>query len=502
VADGSGNIYVNYLNHVYKYDANGKVLGQVGDKKLDHYSIALDKSGNLYAVVTDSTLLKYDSQGNVVAKLQVNQNKKKTDQLQPGEFDYNSFVRVDPAGNIYLFEQYYQKRVQKFSPDMKFVGLLETPKDASGKPSDVVDITFDKDSNPIVVNSKHLWKFDGAGKLVSDTPTDLSYYPKRLIALADGTFFLVGDVARTGKVDQSGKLLQPVGASNRTQPGQFESADAVVADANGNFYVADGYQNRIQKFDRNGKLLLTIDQKLVGQALSAYYMALDKSGNLYVAGSDRAFGSADRVLKLSPEGKLLATIGKKGDADGQFQSTSGLVLDNKGNLYVGDEKKGVIQKFGPDGAFIEKYAVKEKDTDKLYHMSMAFDSAGNLYVAGIENKGVLILGPDGKTKGFMDNKEVKDASVFSIYIDAKDTRYILTRGGFGTGAVVMLDKDGQLVKKFQGEGSNVLQFKNPSSLTVDAAGNIYVTEWDNARIQRWNPGDTSLKPGDPLPGTK
>lgn len=73
-------------------------------------------------------------------------------------------------------------------------------------------------------------------------------------------------------------------------------------------------------------------------------MAVDDAGNIYILDSGN-----QRVQKFNPEGKYLATFGRKGQGPGDLSRPGCIVLDKKGYVYVldGDLKK--IQVFSPDG---------------------------------------------------------------------------------------------------------------------------------------------------------
>ncbi len=73
-------------------------------------------------------------------------------------------------------------------------------------------------------------------------------------------------------------------------------------------------------------------------------IAMDFSGNIYILDSGN-----QRIQKFSPEGKYLATIGRKGQGPGEFTSPSSLDIDAKGYLYVLDSNQGRLQILAPDG---------------------------------------------------------------------------------------------------------------------------------------------------------
>jgi hypothetical protein len=72
--------------------------------------------------------------------------------------------------------------------------------------------------------------------------------------------------------------------------------------------------------------------------------AMDSAGNIYILDSGN-----QRIQKFSPEGKYLATIGRKGQGPGEFNYPGSLDIDGQGNLYVLDPFVKKIQVLSPQG---------------------------------------------------------------------------------------------------------------------------------------------------------
>ncbi|MBK6563603.1 MAG: SMP-30/gluconolactonase/LRE family protein [Dehalococcoidia bacterium] len=119
-------------------------------------------------------------------------------------------------------------------------------------------------------------------------------------------------------------------------------------DGQGNFYVIDSYNQRIVKFDPDGNFLTTWGNEgtEAGQfdfldGVDGYGgVAADSQGNVYVADTLNY-----RIQKFTSDGQFLNQWGSHGTEDGQFLYPEGLLIDAQGNLYVGDEERSDIQKF-------------------------------------------------------------------------------------------------------------------------------------------------------------
>ena len=78
-------------------------------------------------------------------------------------------------------------------------------------------------------------------------------------------------------------------------------------------------------------------------------VATDADGNVYVADCDN-----HRIQKFDSDGTFVAKWGSAGTGDGQFERPSGVAIDAAGNVYVADTDNNRIQKFDSDGHFIDK----------------------------------------------------------------------------------------------------------------------------------------------------
>jgi len=74
-------------------------------------------------------------------------------------------------------------------------------------------------------------------------------------------------------------------------------------------------------------------------------LAVDRDGDVWVADYGR-----DRIVKLTPDGRLLQALGSRGSEPGQFIGPKGIAIDAlSGRLYVTDAGNSRIQRLAPDG---------------------------------------------------------------------------------------------------------------------------------------------------------
>jgi len=157
--------------------------------------------------------------------------------------------------------------------------------------------------------------------------------------------------------DTSGKLLKSFGK------GTFTSPHKLIVDKDGNLWMADNGQHQVMKLDQNGKVLMTLGKK--GQAGpgndefdAPTEVAIAPNGDIFVADGHTGGGTAQgnaRIVKYDKTGKFIKTWGKKGMGTGEFDAPHTLAFDSRGRLFVGDRQNNRIQIFDQDGKFIAQW---------------------------------------------------------------------------------------------------------------------------------------------------
>lgn len=197
-----------------------------------------------------------------------------------------------------------------------------------------------------------------------------------------------GHAYQIHKFDQDGKYVMSWGSTG-DGPGEFNwrpanpddgpDAGFIAADADGNVYVSDGYNFRVQKFDANGEFLLEWGSQGEenGQFVppSVGPISVDPQGNVYV--SDFA-----HVQLFDINGKFLSSFGTFGTEEGQFQGAAQVGWDSEGNLYVPDFLNARFQKFDVDGNFLLSVgAAGEGDGEFALPVEIVVDSQDHVFVA-------------------------------------------------------------------------------------------------------------------------
>ena len=322
------------------------------------------------------------------------------------------------------------------------------------KPVNIILKTRDKDSNDNLTATVVYPPVHGELGNIDQADGSVTYTPTSGFTGNDQFTFKVNDGkedSNYGKVDIYTTPPQPTTniepqqysfirtwGSPGSGEGQFNVPNGISVDSAGNVYVADFYNNRIQKFTSDGKFITKwgSEGSGKGQFNGPTGVDVDSAGNVYVADWDN-----NRIQEFTSDGKFILQWGSYawGTGKGQFANPRDVAVDSSGNVYVADWTSSLIQKFTSDGKFILQWGSPGTGSGEGEFdgpTGVAVDPSGNVYVADYDNNRIQKFTSDGK--------------------------FISQWGSSGSG-------EGQLI--------------GPVSTAVDPSSDLYVAERGNNRIQ-------------------
>ena len=163
------------------------------------------------------------------------------------------------------------------------------------------------------------------------------------------------------------KELRRIGTGGKnhwlTTPGDFGAPSNVALDKDGNVYVTDTMNNRVEIFDADGNFLSQFGKHGDGPGYLARPkgIAVDCDGHIWIADSYQ-----DRVQVFNREGQLLTYLGGHGHYPGQFAALVGIAIDKQNRVFTTEQYPGRMQMFRyvtDDEAAAEK-ARREAERDK------------------------------------------------------------------------------------------------------------------------------------------
>ncbi|SDH05003.1 NHL repeat-containing protein [Mucilaginibacter sp. P19] len=297
----------------------------------------------------------------------------------------------------------------------------------------------------------------------------------------------------------------------------LNNPNGVAVDAAGNLYVTDQGNNAIRKITSEGIVTTlaggTGDGLVNGPAKLAKFnnpigIALDSKGNTYVTD----FGN-NVIRKIATDGTVstFAGSGVIGFNDGKgplatFNGPAGIAIDHADNLYITDNHN-IIRKITPSQD-VTTFAgnvhsgpgfADGTGSEANFRLpeGLAIDGADNIYVADYSNNMIRKITPaavvttvTGKLAPGSDNGASTSATFngpLGVAVDKNGNIYVtdnlsLIRKIAASGEVTTFA--GTKERGFY-DGANLqAKFNDPHGIAVDASGNIYVGDEQNARIRK------------------
>jgi sugar lactone lactonase YvrE len=247
----------------------------------------------------------------------------------------------------------------------------------------------------------------------------------------------------------------------------------------------------LNKYDAAGHVVASLATGLVNFPHGLY---VDKDDNIWITDgrADKNKKTGHTVLKLSPEGKVLMTLGTPGatgDDETHFNAPSDVTVAANGDIFVadghGDKTNARIVKFSKDGKFIKAWGKEGKGPGEFdVPHGLAFDSAGRLFVADRANNRIQIFDQDGKF--LAEWKQFGRPS--GVYIDKNDVIYVADsqssdklNPGFKQGIRIGNAKDGK-VNAFIEETKSLGALEG---VGADDDGNVYAGYTNAQNLQRF-----------------
>jgi tripartite motif-containing protein 71 len=332
--------------------------------------------------------------------------------------------------------------------------------------------------------------------------------------------------------DTGGHLLRVVG-SGGSGPGQLNFPYGVAADPRGRVFVADDLNHRVVRFssgpDYPYKARWGSYGTAAGQLAYPRGLAIDFGGNVYVANTGN-----DRIDVFDRGGQLLRSFGASGRAPGQFDEPAGVAADAAGIRAVTDSVNGRLELLNPDGTLVASWGSPAPGPTILPRpVAVAFDGGGNAYVVDRRRSRIVVFsratGQPARSIGSPGSGPGQLLDPSALAIDPGGTIWVADSGNeriarFGTGgsylgaiaqvgdargiavtpdgqrvyvttsagAIEVYDGSGNLLDEFGGRGNKLGKLEAPGQIALDAAGNLWVADRGNNRIQEFGPDGERL----------
>jgi len=262
-----------------------------------------------------------------------------------GQFNKPRSLALDREDNLYVVDM--TARVQKFSPDGRYLGAYQFELTDLGRPK---GMGRDAEGNIVVVEPhyKRVNHLSPDLRLVKQwgapgTDTGQLAFPRSAAVNARGEIYVSEYmyVERVQRFEKPGGELLGVFGEAGQGDGQFNRPEGLGVDSQGRVYVADSCNHRVQVFTRDGNFLRTYGQagSAPGELSYPYDVQIDATGLQFVC----EFGNS-RVQVFDANDRPVEILGGKGGGV-RLATPWAVALDSKGNLYVADAGNHRVVKF-------------------------------------------------------------------------------------------------------------------------------------------------------------
>lgn len=220
-------------------------------------------------------------------------------------------------------------------------------------------------------------------------------------------------------------------------------------------------------------------------------VAVASDGSVYAV--DRV---NNRVIKYDTEGKAALQFGSTGSGDGQFNDPRGIDIAPDGTVWVADLGNDRIQAFSPTGTFLRKAKFTDPAAEPY---AIASGPGGVLWVTDIGLKRVVKLSENPITNLLITTGQEGNGghawgtAVISPTGIATDRFGNVWIADGGLGKVLELDSAGKWKFEFGTSGAGDGQINGIVGIDVSPAGNIAITERNNGRVQIFKPDGSYLR---------
>jgi tripartite motif-containing protein 71 len=469
--NSNGDRYMASRDTIEKYDKEGKLIkkweatcrydnGRMGPTSV--YDMAVDSIGNLYVVIRKSKfrLMGFRIHSSIFSKsgpfqkqyfgfpyYELIKMSSEGEDIARWEFELNKYsttlkIAIDKSDNIYISETGNQ-RIIKLDLNGNLLTELVIPENLDSGQEYPAAIAIDKEGTIYASGQTYIKQLTSDGKQIAEwgsngTADGRFCFPRGIASDSEGNIYIADEGNhRIQKYSADGKFILKWGKRGKEE-GMFENPRDLAVAPNGHIYIVDSGNSRIQEFTLDGKFISSWNSDIDGSIKmeNPVSIAINSIGNIYVAFNHY------QICILDKNRKFQGVVGSTGKEDDQYVFIEDIAINSSDEIYVVDSNGGTLQKFNKKGDLIKTWNRPNNWMDDFFYYpeGIAIDVSGNVYIAdGSRNR------------------------------------------------IFKLSNKGKLICSWGSSGSGEGQFNRPEALVVGINGRVYVSDTYNNRIQVFRP---------------
>jgi sugar lactone lactonase YvrE len=257
-------------------------------------------------------------------------------------------VVVDSKGNLYIADGKVGA-IFVFNTETKELQMIKNGVHAHF--GDIIGLAMDDSDRLFVSDTKlhHVLVFGKDRKIEGSISEGGLIDPSGMAIDNENRFLYVADTALDQVLVYDAdklNLIRKIGTAGKkhslTEPGQFSVPTNVAVDEDGNLYVTDMYNNRVEVFDAEGNFIRQWGKAgdRPGTFSRPKGIAIDADGHVWVADAVQ-----DILQCYTADGQFLMWMGGHGLFPGQFRALAGLYIDKNNRIFTSEQYPGRVQMF-------------------------------------------------------------------------------------------------------------------------------------------------------------
>ncbi len=356
----------------------------------------------------------------------------------------------------------------------------------NGQFNTLTDVTIDPTDASLWVaddSNDRIQHFSSAGEYLGQFKS--CYDPGSVAVNSAGAVYVACSSAqKIEKFNAKGESLKTL-ATYGSGEGQVHFPLDLSFDSEGNLWVADTENDRVQEFSSEDKFTKSVS---TGSWSRPWGVSVAPGGEIWVAEP-----GSHRISVFNQKGEVLHRYGSQGAGEGQFAHPSDIEVDPNGYVWVTDAGNGRVELFNEEGNFLGEFGEKGSGDGQFntqWWLRLAVGENGDVWVSDDANHRVERWRVAKVATTYLSSfgKEGSGNGQFNVLTDVAIDP---------TDASLWVADDGNdRIQHFSSSGEYLGQFKScydPGSVAVNSAGAVYVACSSAQKIEKFNAKGESLK---------